>query len=68
MSKPRAPTINQTAVNYDTTGGGGGGGYGIVNQSNNSNQQSAYQIQNVQNYIKELEISEGQLSSCLRYD
>jgi hypothetical protein len=28
---------------------------------------NAYQIQNVQNYIKELEISEGQLSSCIKY-
>lgn len=29
-------------------------------------QNSTYQIQNVQNYIKELEISEGQLSSCIK--
>lgn len=31
-----------------------------MSQSNN------YQIQNVQNYIKELELSEGQLSSCIK--
>ena len=45
------------------TASGGAATEKILVQNNTTN---SYQIQNVQNYIKELEISEGQLSSCIK--
>jgi hypothetical protein len=56
MSKLAASVITSTSG-----GGGGGGDNKSLIQNTNS-----YQIQNVQNYIKELEISEGQLSSVIK--